>query len=198
MKNNLNKNMVKKILFASILLLFLISYVSAFCVVRGYVLDKDNNAVNASKINILCKRAAGDILAQERNMIGYAFPFGDWYDDCSYCNSGVYVNAFQNSDNLYGEATNNTCTSQRFKICHNNISLEQILELVSEKQYYNSVPDVGPYAPEQKPMPKGNETPMTNVPGIKEYFGENYTFYYILAGIALAFIAVLLIRKYVK
>lgn len=198
MKNNNNLNMVKKILLASILLLFLISYISAFCVVRGYVLGGQDESINATKINIVCKRFDGNILAQERNMIGYAFPFGNWYDDCSYCDLGVYINAIKEESNLYGETINNTCTSKKLKICHNNILMQTIPEPVSEQQYSNSIPDVGPYAPMPIEMPKGNISPNETVKGIKEDFYPDYTPYYVVGGIILLIITFLVIRKYAK
>lgn len=184
--------MIKNILVVTLLLLS-ISTVSAFCVVRGYILDNDGDAVNATKINIVCKRAEGELISQLVNTSGYLYPFGDWYDDCTYCDQGVYVSIFEENKNLFGEQFNSSCGDE-VKICHNDIYMNQISEPISEKEYYDTKPDLGPLTKEPIVMPKSNESPQTKVPGIKEDFYPDYTYLYVLAGIAFIIIFILIIN----
>jgi hypothetical protein len=100
MKNKINNTILKKLLVGAILILSL-SSISAFCVVRGYILDRDSEAVDATKINIVCDRAEGKLLSQIENKSGYLYPFGDWYDDCTYCDQGIYVSAFGDNQKAY-------------------------------------------------------------------------------------------------
>ena len=196
MKNNNNSKIVKKILLAGVLLLFLVSYVSAFCVVRGYIFNTDDEVINATKINMVCNRTDGELVSQIRDISGYLYPFGNWYDDCTYCDKGVYVNAFESNLNLYGESSNKSCGNQ-MNLCHINVYMNQISEPISGKKYYDSEPNLGPFAKEPIEMPKSNESPQTKVPGIMPELVD-YTLYYIIGGIILAIIAFFIIKKYVK
>ena len=197
MKNNNNLNLVKKILLVAILLMSITS-VSAFCVSQGYILDSDDGALNATKVNIVCKRAGGDIISQDADKIGYLFPFGDWYDDCTYCDLGIYVNAFVDDNNLFGEFYNKSC-NEEIKICHTNLYLNQITEEFSTKEYYDAKPDVGPLVEGvPKTMPKSNESPQTKVPEIRKDFYPDYTKYYVIGGIILVIVAFFIVKKYVK
>jgi hypothetical protein len=180
--NNIDEKMVKKLLVLTLLILSL-SSISAFCTVQGYVLDSEGNSVNASKINIVCKRADGEILYTQPYGEVFGFPFADWYDDCSYCDQGIYINGVDDLNNRYGEISNLDCVGNELKTCHIDISLENIPEgegvsASSKDGYSNSIPDVGPLVEEQKPMPKSNESPETKIKGIKEK-SNNYTPYYL-------------------
>lgn len=197
MKKNYDLKMVKKFLVVAVLL-FSITSISAFCVSQGYILDNDDESVNATKINMICKRTSGEIVSQEADKIGYFFPFGDWYDDCTYCDGGIYVNAFVNENNLFGEFYNESC-NEEIGICHTNIYLSQIAEELSSKEYYNAKPDVGPLvegAP--KTMPKSNESPQTKIPEIRKDFYPDYTYLYVIGGIAFIILFILIINSFRK
>jgi hypothetical protein len=199
MENNLNKKMIKKFLVVAILLLS-ITTISAFCISNGYITDSDGDYTNATKINVICKRASGDILFQLQDIAGYQSTFGGWYDDCTYCDGGVLVEVFEENLNLYGEVFNETCSKEINK-CRTNITLYQVSEHVSSKgSSYNDVPDFGPLAPIKKQMPKSNESPETKIPAIREQFEpKDYTDLYLSIGIILLIIIVIiLLKKYGK
>src|SRR4030042_474864 len=185
MKNKNNLKMVKKFLIVA-LLIFSLTTASAFCLTQGYVLDEKNGFVNTTRINVVCRMAEGEMLYPQPYGTAYGFPFGDWYDDCSYCARGVYINAVNDEFNLYGEALNITC--QKSGVCHTNIHLQYTADELSTKEYYNEIPDVGSLAPEKTEMPKSNESPQTKVQGIKPDTAD-YTLYYVIGGIILAIIA---------
>lgn len=199
MKNKDNIMVMKKFLVVALLLLS-ISSVSAFCKSQGYLLDEDKDFLNVSKVNVICKRSAGDLISEVKGEIGYGFPFGDWYDDCTYCDLGIKVIAFEDEKNLYGEYFNETCNSENIETCHTNIYLRQISEDLSSKDYYSSGPNVGTGSPVPRPMPKSNVTPNETVKGIKEDFAPvDYPRIYLSIFIFILIIfIIILIQKYGK
>ena len=202
MKNRTNNKMAKRILLISILFLFLLSYVSAFCTTQGYILDEDGDRVDATKINVVCKRITGDLLYTQPAGNLFGFPFGDWYDDCSYCDQGVFFNAINSVSNGYDEFLNMSCTINEVKFCHTNMNLETVpsTESASSKDNYaNSAPDVGPLVENPEPMPKGNATPEEKITSIKESLHPSYTrLYFSIVLILLIIVTIILIRKYGK
>jgi len=197
MKNNIKIKMVKNLLVVAVLILS-ISTISAYCISNGYITDADGELINATKINVICKRTSGNLLSQITDIAGYFFPFGDWYDDCTYCDEGILLEVFNDDSNLYGETFNETCKGE-INICRTNVTLYKISEPVSSKGSYGDTPDFGPAAPIKKQMPKSNESPETKAPGIKPEEPGNYTRIYlsIIIGVLIIF-TIILIRKYGK